>query len=872
MIQLTSLRLATAVRFLLVLSCVRPGQLEHPTGKNKDIWIGGIFPMEGGWAGGNGCFPATIMALQDVNARSDILPGYRLQMAYNDSKCSAGLGTKAMYELLYNPPTKIIFLVGCSLVSTFVAQAAKMWNLVVLSYGSSSPALSDRTRFPTFFRTHPSANLQNPTRIKLIKRWNFSRIATIQQIEEVFTSTIQDLENKVKNEGIEIAIRTSFLNDPTNAVKSLKRQDARVIIGVFYEGYARRVFCEAYKQGLYGKKYVWFLIGWYADDWYLLPNQHVNCTKEEMKKAVEGHFTTESMMLNQADVATVSGMTSSEFQQRLINVYLNNTNPNRVVGYPEAPLAYDAVWATALALDKVTKRLAAKNRSIEEFHYHNKEIYDEIFKAVNETKFLGVSGPVYFTKSGDRIAWTQIEQMVDGKYNKVGYYDYFTNNLSWLGGEKWIGGKPPPDQTAIVLKLRVVSMGLYIGMSVVATQGIIIGLVCLLFNTFNQHRSHIRQSTPVLNSVTAVGCMICLTTIFLLGLDGRFVSERTYPILCQMRVWVLSIGFTLAYGSMFTKVWTVYRLAIRRKKDSRMNIQPCEIYIVLAILLIIDLIFLTVWHIMDPLRRILQDFPKESPKDTDADVLYVPQLEQCTCTHLTIWLGVILGYKGLLLMFGILLSYETRSVKIKTVNDSRFVGMGIYNVVVLSIITAPVTLIISDQQDASFAFVASAIILCCFLSMGLIFVPKIFDIIRHPNDAQETAALTEALANREEEERHQRLLAENEELKKQIAEKEERIKDLNKRIQLRSESRARMQSTSSFSEKDAVVIENTGRTYSLKVESKNLLTPPPGKIFSEEALSTGDGNSDSAMAMSSTMKSSSKTSDEHDETFSESCL
>jgi hypothetical protein len=46
---------------------------------------------------------------------------------------------------------------------------------------------------------------------------------------------------------------------------------------------------------------------------------------------------------------------------------------------------------------------------------------------------------VYFTSQGDRIAWTQIEQMVDGKYNKVGYYDYFTNNLSWLGGEKWIG-------------------------------------------------------------------------------------------------------------------------------------------------------------------------------------------------------------------------------------------------------------------------------------------------------------------------------------------------------------------------------------------------------------------------------------------------
>lgn len=45
-----------------------------------------------------------------------------------------------------------------------VAEAAPVWNLVVLSYGASSPALSNRERFPTLFRTHPSANMQNPTR------------------------------------------------------------------------------------------------------------------------------------------------------------------------------------------------------------------------------------------------------------------------------------------------------------------------------------------------------------------------------------------------------------------------------------------------------------------------------------------------------------------------------------------------------------------------------------------------------------------------------------------------------------------------------------------------------------------------------------
>ena len=39
-----------------------------------------------------------------------------------------------MYELLYNEPTKLMLLgPGCSAVSTFVGQAARMWNLVVVS-------------------------------------------------------------------------------------------------------------------------------------------------------------------------------------------------------------------------------------------------------------------------------------------------------------------------------------------------------------------------------------------------------------------------------------------------------------------------------------------------------------------------------------------------------------------------------------------------------------------------------------------------------------------------------------------------------------------------------------------------------------------
>lgn len=95
--------------------------------------------------------------------------------------------------------------------------------------------------------------------------------------------------------------------------------------------------------------------------------------------------------------------------------------------------------------------------------------------------------------------------------------------------------------------------------------------------------------------------------------------------------------------------------------------------------------------------------------------------------------------------------------------------MSIYNVVVLCLITAPVTMVIASQQDASFAFVALAIIFCCFLSMALIFVPKVIEVIRHPKDKAESKYNTDVGMSKEDEEKYHKLLSENAELQKLIA-------------------------------------------------------------------------------------------------------
>ncbi|KAJ8377926.1 hypothetical protein AAFF_G00249890 [Aldrovandia affinis] len=802
----------------------------HYSGKKK-LYIGALFPMSGGWPGGQACLPSAQMALDLVNKRTDILPDYELELIYYDSMCDPGEATKLLYDLLYTEPIKIVLMPGCSSVSTLVAEAARMWNLIVLSYGSSSPALSNRQRFPTFFRTHPSATLHNPTRVQLFQKWKWTKIATIQQTTEVFTSTLDDLEQRVKEAGIEISVRQSFLTDPAVAVKNLKRQDARIIVGLFYETEARKVFCEVFKEKLYGKKYVWFLIGWYADNWFKIKDPAINCTVENMTEAVEGHVTTEIVMLNPETVRGASNLTSQEFLGQLMS-RLGGKNPEETGGFQEAPLAYDAVWALALALNKTVGPLKAKGRRLEDFNYNNRDITAEIYRALNTSSFEGVSGHVVFDAQGSRMAWTLIEQLQGGSYKKIGYYDSTKGNLSWYGNDKWIGPGPPADQTVVIEEFRFLSQKLFISVSVFAGLGILLGIVCLTFNIYNSNVRYIQNSQPYLNNMTAVGCMMALAAVFPLGIDGHHVRRAQFPVVCQFRLWLLGLGFSLAYGSMFTKIWwvhTVFTKKDEKKEKRKQHLEPWKLYATVGVLLSIDILSLMIWQIVDPLHITVEKFTKEAPKG-DLDVLIQPLLEHCSSEKMNTWLGVVYGYKGLLLLLGIFLAYETKSVSTEKINDHRAVGMAIYNVAVLCMITAPVTMILSSQQDASFAFASLAIVFSVYITLVVLFIPKMRRLITRGEwqSEQQDTMKTGSSTNNNDEEKSRQLERENRELQKIIQEKEERVSELRTQLAERQALRSRRRPSTQNQN------HSTPPPPSSQNDPKSLLPPPGYPIPSSE--------------------------------------
>ncbi|CAK9302690.1 unnamed protein product [Gordionus sp. m RMFG-2023] len=782
----------------------------------KCLHIGGTVPMSGGWPGGQGCLPAILMALQDVNKKMDLLPGYYLRFHYNDSKCNPGLGTRVLYDLLYNKPTKIALLSGCSAVSTTMGESAAMWNLIVLSYGASSPALSNRKRFPTFFRTHPSQALHNPTRVVLFKKYGWKRIAILQELQELFTSTAEDLEHRLKMAGMEVMTRQSFISDPVDAVKNLKRQDARIIVGIFYDNYAQQVFCEVYKHKLYGKKYVWFILGWYADNWFEDAEKNTNCTTEQLVLALNNHFTIESLMLNQDDTVTVSGMTANTFLSKLKSHFkARNIEPSTVSGLAEAPLAYDAVWALAFALNKTMRKLETRPGPriyMENFTYTDEYIRNLVYQSMSDTKFFGVSGLLTFTDSGDRIAWTMLEQMINRTYRKLAFYHQYDENLTWLKNATWEGSGPPSDRTTILKKMMVISHKLFVGICVGCFLCILLCVSCLAFNRFFRNRKIISQSAPYFNDMMLVGNVMCLVAAMMFGLDGR-LFPLYYEKICRGRLWLLSLGFSLAYGSLFTKVLKVQALKAAIKKDNKtisqlikhrhkqvvdfivskkgsgieinFLVEPSDNWkynLCVPTFLALDILFLIIWRLLDPLYKSLKDFPMIVIVNRDDEFKILPQLEICSCRKLGIWLSILYGMKGLILIFGLFLSYDTRKVFIKQINDSKLAGVAIYNIVILCAITIPMTILIVNNHNASFAFVAISLLASTFLSTVLIFFPKIFYIWKRKTDEETPDTLKGNLLSKDEENKYQQLSNENDEILKQISEKDAQIQRLSEML------------------------------------------------------------------------------------------
>jgi gamma-aminobutyric acid type B receptor len=326
-----------------------------------------------------------------------------------------------------------------------------------------------------------------------------------------------------------------------------------------------------------------------------------------------------------------------------------------------------------------------------------------------------------------------LKQIQNGSEVKVGEYSSLHKRLDLtLGSQlKWVGRSPPKDRTLIQVTLSQVNITIYAVLASCAVLGIIMASVFLFFNIKYRNQRYIKMSSPHLNNLIIVGCMLTYLSVIFLGLDSGLSSVAAFPYICTARAWLLMAGFSLAFGAMFSKTWRVHSIFTDLKLNKKI-IKDYQLFMVVGVLLAVDFAIMTTWQITDPFYRDTKQLEPHSHSHFE-DIVVVRENEYCKSDKMTIFIGIIYAYKGLLLIFGAFLAWETRHVSIPALNDSKHVGLSVYNVMIMCVMGVAIALVLSDRKDATFVLISVFIIFCSSSTLCLVFVPKLVEMKRNPS-------------------------------------------------------------------------------------------------------------------------------------------
>ncbi|XP_050321849.1 gamma-aminobutyric acid type B receptor subunit 1 [Bactrocera neohumeralis] len=713
---------------------------------------------------------AAQMAVEHINSKK-ILPDYTLELLTNDTQCDPGVGVDRFFHAIYTQPdTRMIMLLGsaCSEVTESLAKVVPHWSIVQVSFGSTSPALSDRKEFPNFYRTVAPDSSHNPARIAFIRFFGWDTVTTFSQNEEVHSLAVNDLVTELEAANISCAATITFAaTDFKEQLLLLRETDTRIIIGSFSQDLAPQVLCEAFRLRMFGADYAWILHESMGAPWWNdISATGTNCTPKELQDAVENLIIIASHNRIVGNKTSYSGLSNemflSELRQRANGLLDNgsvdkqrksnaartqnslrdkalNTNDiptlNAIAVSTYAPQTYDAVWAIALALRAAEERwqkLGLQSK-LNQFDYVRADMAREFLQQMAKLDFLGVSGPVSFS-GPDRIGTTAFYQIQNGTLALVALYYPAVSRLDFhcphCRAVRWHTGQVPIARRIFKMRVATIATSAFYTIATLSVVGIILAIAFLAFTLHFRKMKAIKLSSPKLSNISAVGCVCVYVAVILLGLDYSTLPtpETSYSNVCTARVYLLCAGFSLAFGSMFAKTYRVHRIFTRTGsvfKDKML--QDAQLIMLVCILLVVDALLVTLWVFVDPMERHLHNLTLEI-SSIDRSVVYQPQVEVCRSQHTQGWLGALYAYKGLLLVVGVYMAWETRHVTIPALNDSQYIGVSVYLVVITSAIVVVLANLISERVTLAFITITSLILASTTATLCLSFIPKLHDI------------------------------------------------------------------------------------------------------------------------------------------------
>uniref|UniRef100_A0A8C5WMG5 G-protein coupled receptors family 3 profile domain-containing protein n=1 Tax=Leptobrachium leishanense TaxID=445787 RepID=A0A8C5WMG5_9ANUR len=191
---------------------------------------------------------AMMFAVEEINARPDLLPNVTLGFQSFDT-CAAmrrsvegtlwmlSSGNKSIPNYQWKDKTLLAGIVGDSgsTRSIQMAHILGLYRYPQVSYFATSPVLSNRNQFPSFFRTIPSDEFQSRGLTQLVKYFGWSWVGLLATDDDYGQLGIQVIKQEISASGACVAfVETIVINLPNrnapHVAKVIKESTANVVV------------------------------------------------------------------------------------------------------------------------------------------------------------------------------------------------------------------------------------------------------------------------------------------------------------------------------------------------------------------------------------------------------------------------------------------------------------------------------------------------------------------------------------------------------------------------------------------------------------------------------------------------------------------
>ena len=380
---------------------------------------------------------------------------------------------------------------------------------------------------------------------------------------------------------------------------------------------------------------------------------------------------------------------------------------------------------------------------MENFTYANSVVMARLFEHLSTASFSGVTGDVAFGQTG--VQTTNVLQVYQYRLDKDGNLRRqpvavvnINGTFMYLPNESeatmWPYGVPSDGHP------RTMTVGMEVWLTVImytlAVAGIVLTTLCILFTIYFRKTKLVRLTSPTLNFIICGGCMVLYCSMFFLSYQPT--EKIAVTAFCNVRVWLWAIGYSLAFGPVLGKMFRVYQIFSDPKPNAKMRVKDWMLICFVCVLVGLDvlIIFLAV---AIPQSRVGASLSQSSDKpNIENSLLRITTLQFIyTCrsdptVSYMAWGLLLLSYKGLMQISAIFLAFGTRKVKVKGLNDSKYIAAIIYATSLSLVIAIIAFAVLQEWTNVLAGIFSMGFWLMATMIVTLVFFPKVYNLYKDP--------------------------------------------------------------------------------------------------------------------------------------------